>query len=646
MSVKFFLQQLLRSPKRTMLNLFLLAAVTAFFVMSLNLYHNSVDNLARVEENYTTIAVMELYGDVDKYGQLTDPDAESHDGYYSVGVRGYDFSEIVSVDCVEKYDLRSRYAAYIPDCYARGNDGLYLCSIDHIRFRILSEEPVELMIWPAGDVDHDFKQVQVEVLYSATGLYQYGDQFELDIAMTEADRQYYSRDIQRFNRQEADDRIILYPDVEYYMVGTTAPGGAYFYPTGAEYGKDYYLSYFRGIEARFAEPASEEYPQPFYIQRWEDIQNDTELSTYFEYAEQALRYTISSFCVMTTNDVMGIPAFHLGGAQLYSGRFITEEEYASGAKVCMISQTLANKQLLDVGDKLDMNFYLFDAFPNADMSNNNNRPAYTHDTEGFFDQGEYEIVGIYSNRELDGNSTISESALVLPWINIFIPEKSLVTPVDQTAQMVHGNLLTIWLENGTIDNFLDHVNGLGITEPREGEYTAQFTFYDQGYSIIQPSLQAMLGTSELLLVLSSILLAVTSVLLSWFFAQGQKQSAGILRMLGGTKRQAVAGILLSALLIAVIGTAVGTGLGAVLTQKVGSRILGNNLQANVENADFRAYILSEDGTDTSQVSTGVHTGLTLAAGIMGLLPFMSLLLFFVLLYIGKEPRALLPKTKA
>ena len=155
-----------------------------------------------------------------------------------------------------------------------------------------------------------------------------------------------------------------------------------------------------------------------------------------------------------------------------------------------------------------------------------------------------------------------------------------------------------------------------------------------------------MGTAELLLILSSILLAVTSLLLAWFFAQGQRQNTGILRMLGGRKLQALTGILLCALIIALLGAALGTGLGAVLTQEVGGKILGDNLQTNAENADFRAYVLSGDGAGVDLISTGVHTGLTLAAGVIGLLPFVGLVIFFVLLYIGKEPRALLPKSKA
>lgn len=60
MHMKIFMQQLRRGKKRTGLYILLLSAVMAFFVMSVNLYKNSVTNLESVEENYSTVALMEL----------------------------------------------------------------------------------------------------------------------------------------------------------------------------------------------------------------------------------------------------------------------------------------------------------------------------------------------------------------------------------------------------------------------------------------------------------------------------------------------------------------------------------------------------------------------------------------------------------
>ena len=72
-AVQIFLRQTVRGKKRLVLNAALLLAVTGFFVVGLNLYHNSRQNLLTVENAYTTIATMEIYGDVDAQGNLVHP---------------------------------------------------------------------------------------------------------------------------------------------------------------------------------------------------------------------------------------------------------------------------------------------------------------------------------------------------------------------------------------------------------------------------------------------------------------------------------------------------------------------------------------------------------------------------------------------
>ena len=68
--IQIFLKQTRRSTKRLVLQLVLLLAVIAFFVVSLNLYSNSIQNLQTVEDTYTTIATAEFYGYVNEAGEL------------------------------------------------------------------------------------------------------------------------------------------------------------------------------------------------------------------------------------------------------------------------------------------------------------------------------------------------------------------------------------------------------------------------------------------------------------------------------------------------------------------------------------------------------------------------------------------------
>ena len=108
------LRQLFRKPTRTALYLAVLILLTAFFCTSLNLYKDSQYNLSLAKETFHTIAVMDLYADVDINGNVVSElkDARDYAGYRRVTVNGYDISPVVSAPSVLGYDLRTRYGAY------------------------------------------------------------------------------------------------------------------------------------------------------------------------------------------------------------------------------------------------------------------------------------------------------------------------------------------------------------------------------------------------------------------------------------------------------------------------------------------------------------------------------------------------------
>ncbi|MBO5139804.1 MAG: ABC transporter permease [Peptococcaceae bacterium] len=660
MGIKFFSQQLFRGKIRAMLYLIVLSSVTAFFVMSVNLYKNSITNLRVVEDTYSTIAVMELYGNINKFGELTERTAEDSVGYHACSVDGYDFSDIVAAECVEKYDLRSRYGAYIPGEYAMQAMNQTMEPLDLVRFRIVGEEPQVLPVrQKKAGKSYSLEEIHLEILDSAAGIYKYDEQFWGDVDFSEEILAEYAQHIRYLNGTDVTTELTLYPGVEYVAV--------LYHSNDLEKDKSTVLlrpkhnHFSLAFESFSVKPQvcynrwGDEYTQTFSkslidgqvfpLQRRDDINNDPELRLWYEQTWESVYCSAYSHGVTLTNDLLGVPVFHLGGAQLQDGRMISEEEYASGAKVCMVSARVAKLQGWQVGDKLEMHFYRYEGFPNRNTEWNDNRPVYSHDTVGFFDTGSYEIVGIYGQRPVTGNSTISENALALTWNTIFLPEQSVSNLTPKEELPVHSALLTIWLKNGTIDAFLDHVDALGITKEQSNTYKASFTFYDQGYSLIQPSLQTMHGTAKLLLILSSVLLVVTVILMAWFFAQSQKHSVGILRMLGGSKRQAVAGLLLCATMIALIGATAGIICGSGLTQAVGNHLMLSGVQRSTEDAEFRAFILAEQ-TTIEQITTGIDALLSVSTGFIGALLFVVCICTFVGLYINREPRELLPKSKA
>ena len=118
------LRQLFRKPLRTILYFMVLVILTAFFCASLNLYMNSQYNLRLAAETYTTIAVMELYADVDSYGNLISniTKADDYAGYYALTVYGYDLEPIINAPSVKKYELRARYGAFSENNIAKKMD--------------------------------------------------------------------------------------------------------------------------------------------------------------------------------------------------------------------------------------------------------------------------------------------------------------------------------------------------------------------------------------------------------------------------------------------------------------------------------------------------------------------------------------------
>ena len=165
-AIQIFLKQTRRSTKRLALQLVLLCAVTVFFVVSLNLYCNSRSNLLAVEKAYKTIATVEVYGDVNEKGELVSPGDESFEGRYLLSPDDLDLSTILSLPGVIGYDLRQRYAAYLPEevlvKYITVEDDIgfpkgwieLVGAEDVLRFTINSEKPIEIPIMVDPQEEH------------------------------------------------------------------------------------------------------------------------------------------------------------------------------------------------------------------------------------------------------------------------------------------------------------------------------------------------------------------------------------------------------------------------------------------------------------------------------------------------------------
>ena len=679
------LKQLFRKPMRTVLCILVLVVLTAFFCTSLNLYMDSRHNLQLANDTYTTIAIMELYADVDSRGNIINDvtKAEDYAGYHALTVYGYDLEPIITAPSVKKYELRARYGAFSEDNIAvRYNDkkqAIPICSEDIIRFKIVPEHQKEaeadkewndvefvddgryrIHTFSFVDSDtHTSRKYNLDIIESAINVFDYEKlpilfNISLDNIYTTTPLTDTNSLMPSAEYADKPDCIILEPNTEYIasISGLSsssntfnAANSLYKIQTFGVARDKFFRSNYYCYSIGRSEYVSCDYPyeNPFWIYEYDELKSKPEMLKKYEQIARAYYINSRSFGVMTTNDLTGIPAFHLGNMFIPEGRMITEEEYASGAKVCMISTDLAKLQGWNVGDKIDFSFYEYNNFVNATIWGSRLSPRYTYtDPDHFFDNGEYEIVGVYNVRPLTGTSAVSASAVSVPWNTIYIPEKSLENAPAEEDRPVTGALLTIWLENGKIEPFIERMNELGITGAKQGDYEARFTFYDQGYSRIQPSLEALSGTAELLLILSSSLLVIAALLLAFFYAQSQKQSIGTMRLLGCSKARAFVAVMLSALIIAVTGALIGAAIGHALTASVGESIMANANQTPEEFLAFSAY-LAESTQVEVEFALGADAKVSLLTCLAALGLFIVGTLVFVARYLGKGPRELLPR---
>ena len=660
-AVQIFLKQTCRNTGRLILQLVLLCATIVFFAVSLNLFANSTRNLQTVEDTYKTIATMEIYGYVDRNGNLVHPGDESNMGYHWLSVEDYDLSPLLALDSVKSIDLRTRVGAYIPGQVAIFKDHTVpptfsvesvtpFSTNNIIRFVLDSEEPMEISLLKET---WQWLLFPIRVLDTSNQNLQYPETFTLRLttAVMEAAKKC-PEDIRRLNRSEVSDRIILYPGVEYVM---SVKGGNCWQrdeKTGVyiwvgdyddsdssieldlysfDYFSDDFLYYSKsGIHnSNVSNISTVLQSMPFALQRYEDVKDDP----VWKECCQSIEYSAHSFTVTPTEDISLVPAWYQGAMYLNEGRTITKEEYKKGAKVCMVSAQMAEYQGWQVGDILDMHLYTYDAFydrtsviyPNATTQQNYMpSPFFLKECGGFFEEDTYEIVGIFGIREFADFGETAAEVFYNPWNAIYIPANAAPNAPEGPIQ---PSLITIRLKNGSIDAFKAAVEELGLTDQVPGEYEIKFSCFEQDYSKIAGGLQEMNRNAKILLGLSAALLAVTMILTAFLFSRQHKHSAGILRMLGGSKKQAFTAILACAAAVVAAGGIVGTILGGVLTQSVGGGIMGDVESAAVE------------------LATGASLGLTILTGLGCMVLFLALTAIFTATYIGKEPRQLLPEGK-
>lgn len=261
-------------------------------------------------------------------------------------------------------------------------------------------------------------------------------------------------------------------------------------------------------------------------------------------ALKALDVTNHSAPVLTVEKLEGLAEFANGNAMVTQGRSFFQQEYDSGAAVCLISESLARENGLNVGDVLPLSLYEDDPglppiYARVQESCNPRASVFVTQ-EGFRQETEYTIIGLYRQ----SSEWVTTPTSFTP-NSVFVPEKSVTC---QTVSGGYGVWETMILKNGTADQMEARLkeNGLG----------GVVTYYDQGYSEIVESLDGFSRVSRTVLWVGLALWVVVLAAYCVLFPLQEGKTALRMWTLGTVKRDITGSIWLSSAAVAVIGTVI------------------------------------------------------------------------------------------
>lgn len=319
--------------------------------------------------------------------------------------------------------------------------------------------------------------------------------------------------------------------------------------------------------------------------------SSVELSSQWETVLNCYNTALHHFPVIGTENLDAFYLFLSEDASIISGRSFTQAEYDLGAKVCILSQTLANKAGISVGDTVHLSQFLcnedfnlsIDPSAADGMLNNPTVGEPVMDTEYLTQNEVFTVVGLYRQT----NEWEQTSYSITP-NTIFIPKTAQIpggfgkisTTVVNTGINAEGNEFTykaiteqgcygiyfsILIENGSMDEFALSISGT--------DWADQFHTFGQGYDGLIDSVDAVALSSEKLFIFSVFGWGIIVLLYVLLFQNGQKKNLGIMRSMGAKPRQIIHYLFGSGFSLCCVCLLLGTGLTGALISKINSGLL-------------------------------------------------------------------------
>lgn len=265
-----------------------------------------------------------------------------------------------------------------------------------------------------------------------------------------------------------------------------------------------------------------------------------------------------AFAVVGVDKLGYLADFALENSQIVAGRDFTTEELAGGHRVCIINETLAQANGLEIGDTIDLNFYCTDyGLPYQDPNNLLNPSAsFYFSTTPFAEVGEYTIVGFWRGQRVWPDvAKVSEYAFSPN--TVFVPNSSVQTQMEKGNSVVFVSPI---LQNGKIEEF----HNLAMLSG----YAGRFRYYDQNFTAIAGNFHNYEDLARQIVRVGAAVYAILLILYLLLYPASQSKSVWTMSSLGVPFSRRCVTVLVSSLATVIPATLLGLLTGKLLWQYV------------------------------------------------------------------------------
>lgn len=301
----------------------------------------------------------------------------------------------------------------------------------------------------------------------------------------------------------------------------------------------------------------------------EDFWNTDEGVVWQNFIDELAKLSFEAVPVTPTRDTELLSPFHDGRASIVEGENISRDEYKNGSNVCLVPQSFAQLNNLEVGDDIKLQLYFTD-YKYSTVAVTSSGGMFRTDIltpEGkkndVFFESDYTIKGIYFSSftgmdlyELVTNEIIIPSASV--------PEENVRNIIAEGP--MQGYNASFQIENGGINDFYKEFYKLPESALLE------VTFDDKGYERFASQMNNLQMIAIIIFLVGFVSVIASSAFLLYSAIIRQRRRTAIERAFGMTRRECRTSLLMGIMVLAVIASIAGGIVGGIANKKMLSAV--------------------------------------------------------------------------